>query len=113
MSLQIIMTLLENQNAFRRQRRNNELRESGLDRPSAAANSNHQTPGHDRSSRILPAASLSASRRGARDLMPATAPQIYFLCRFFPPDFLAARSSITAWAAASRAIGTRNGDALT
>jgi hypothetical protein len=36
----------------------------------------------------------------------------YFL-RFFFPRFLAARSSITACAPASRAIGTLNGDALT
>jgi hypothetical protein len=34
-------------------------------------------------------------------------------CYLFLPCFLAARSSITACAAANRAIGTRNGDALT
>jgi hypothetical protein len=33
--------------------------------------------------------------------------------RFFPPPFFAARSSMTACAAANRAIGTMNGDALT
>ena len=37
----------------------------------------------------------------------------YFLAFFFRTPFFAARSSITACAAASRAIGTRNGDALT
>jgi hypothetical protein len=35
------------------------------------------------------------------------------LCYLFLPCFLAARSSITACAAANRAIGTRNGEALT
>jgi hypothetical protein len=40
-----------------------------------------------------------------------TNPTCYFL--FFAPDFFAARSSITACAAARRAIGTRNGEALT
>jgi hypothetical protein len=110
----IIMILLQHQDAFGGESRDNSLRNRGLARPRAAANSNDLPLGHNQPSRMLSASILSASRPDANDLRPITAPVYsYFLPFFLPWAFLAARSSITAWAAASLAIGTRNGDALT
>ncbi len=85
----LVVVLFQNQNAFLGKRGDDASGDGGLARACAAANADHQpTNAHGYSVQCL-------------------------FALFDPLDFFDAFSSITAWAAASRAIGTRKGEALT
>jgi len=86
----LVVVLLQNQNAFLGKRGDDAIGDGGLARACAAANPDHQ--------------STNAHGYPVQCLFALFDPLGFFFDAF---------SSITAWAAASRAIGTRKGEALT